>query len=545
VLVLAGPLWSATPVPPRELAGPGVLLAGQGEWLWVVSLERDGSSSGTARLVARQVGGDWQKPQARQMSRVLVAGMCGDRLHVLLPGNRHYEYSPDGGDSLRNSVPADFTPIALAGSEDQLVALGLRLTATTQPASSPAGRPKWAGPRRSLQVLRQARGQAWTELPPLPEELWHDREATAASVTMHLGRPVVLALVADRLLQAEWTDDSDGKGGKWQGCSVRLPSSQPDLADVQVLSINKKIWLVGWPIGQGTPFLARLERRGGGNGGDFGMTAEQPRPLNLDPALKLATRYRQWDLAACGDRVVIVRSDPKSGKLQLTRVDPSSGATEGAWQPVEGLDAGPDWLTALLHSNVLVMAMFGAATLGVMFRRPNAIVRLPVHVEPAKLRYRLLAFVVDFLPCSMIAQMIVYGANPAAYNRDLSVLNSGEMSATAFTAAALTLGVFAAYSMVAELLFATTLGKRLMKLGVYSVQGVRPGAVQIIIRNVLKPVEIFLFPLLLIMFRPLRQRLGDLLGGTIVVMPRQQPLPPWTRLSDNSHDQDDPPASPS
>ena len=119
-------------------------------------------------------------------------------------------------------------------------------------------------------------------------------------------------------------------------------------------------------------------------------------------------------------------------------------------------------------------------------------------------------------------------------------------SNTAAMASLLTLGLFTAYSTAAELLFATTAGKRLMKLGVYSVQGVRPGPGQIIIRNLLKPLELALFPLLLIMFRPLRQRLGDLVSGTIVVMPRQQPLPPWTRLSDESRDEDDqPPASPS
>jgi uncharacterized RDD family membrane protein YckC len=69
-----------------------------------------------------------------------------------------------------------------------------------------------------------------------------------------------------------------------------------------------------------------------------------------------------------------------------------------------------------------------------------------------------------------------------------------------------------------------------MKLEVVSIDGQRPAIQQVIIRNLIRPIEISLLPVLIItvslsFLTRTRQRLGDLPAKTVVVEKRRAEIP--------------------
>jgi uncharacterized RDD family membrane protein YckC len=546
----------AEPVEPQAVSSPAVMAAGYGDWLWVLWLGSDGStksSDGTTQIVARQIGQDWLKVQSKQMSRVVLAGCRGDRLDVILPDGSHYFYRPDGaaGDRMA-TLPAGMAPVALAGDGNRMYAIASRV-----PASQPATMSDRGPVVRSLHLLAQDTG-AWKELAPLPNTadlLW----AEHLSLVVHLGRPIVLAEVAGRLLHAEWIERPGGghpTGPLWQVRPVALADGADPVKEIKALSINKRLYMVGW-TGQigAAPFIARVDRPAGSPAGSpAGLALLDSHELaDLKPALDLRTRYRQWDLAECGDRLVVLRIDPDGPGLQVRRYDPQTRAFDGDWQAVAGMGQSSDWVSDLLRSPLFVSVALGLLVALFVIRRPGGVIRLPVDVEPAPLRSRALALILDAAPCLLAAVVLIYGADITAAWRDWDSLLAGQINRTTIAPVALWLGLLAAYGTVAEALFASTPGKRLLGLSVFSVRGVRPGPGQALARNLLKIVDLPLclvgVTLVLMVIHPAHQRIGDLLGGTIVVGPRRTPLPPWVRQhggeAPRPPGEDDPPSSPS
>jgi uncharacterized RDD family membrane protein YckC len=80
-------------------------------------------------------------------------------------------------------------------------------------------------------------------------------------------------------------------------------------------------------------------------------------------------------------------------------------------------------------------------------------------------------------------------------------------------------GIYLLYVSLSELVFATTLGKWIFGLKIVTAEGTRPPAVAILVRNILRLVDITLvwLPLAVVLFSPLRQRLGDITAATLVV----------------------------
>jgi uncharacterized RDD family membrane protein YckC len=89
---------------------------------------------------------------------------------------------------------------------------------------------------------------------------------------------------------------------------------------------------------------------------------------------------------------------------------------------------------------------------------------------------------------------------------------------------ALAIGVYLLHTTLSELLIGRTLGKIVVGLQVVALDGkpAKPGA--ILVRNLLRVIDVFPVPLaFLILTSPMKQRLGDLLAGTVVII---GPRPP-------------------
>ena len=91
-------------------------------------------------------------------------------------------------------------------------------------------------------------------------------------------------------------------------------------------------------------------------------------------------------------------------------------------------------------------------------------------------------------------------------------------------------GLFVAYATLFEWRRGATIGKRLTRCRVVTERGDKCGFVQVMLRNVLRWIEFYpqLLPtLVLVLLTRNRQRLGDLIGRTMVVEDqRSTPTPP-------------------
>jgi uncharacterized RDD family membrane protein YckC len=98
-----------------------------------------------------------------------------------------------------------------------------------------------------------------------------------------------------------------------------------------------------------------------------------------------------------------------------------------------------------------------------------------------------------------------------------------------------------AYFVVTELVWAQTLGKRVMNLRVVTIDGGRPGAGPMLLRNVIRVVDwlpglYIVGAIAVFMTGERRQRLGDLAAGTHVVAVTDGPPPPPDRPPPPSDD---------
>jgi uncharacterized RDD family membrane protein YckC len=82
----------------------------------------------------------------------------------------------------------------------------------------------------------------------------------------------------------------------------------------------------------------------------------------------------------------------------------------------------------------------------------------------------------------------------------------------------LSLAAYVLHTLVAELICGQSIGKMVFALRVVDLKGKTPTAGAIILRNLLRAADVTLgLPLLIVLLTPLRQRVGDLIAGTVVV----------------------------
>jgi uncharacterized RDD family membrane protein YckC len=78
------------------------------------------------------------------------------------------------------------------------------------------------------------------------------------------------------------------------------------------------------------------------------------------------------------------------------------------------------------------------------------------------------------------------------------------------------------HTTILELATGASIGKLLFGLRVATLSGQRPPPRAIVLRNVMRALDLLGFPLVLVVFSPLRQRVGDIAAGTLVVRASQR-----------------------
>ncbi|WP_428389383.1 RDD family protein [Mucisphaera sp.] len=147
-------------------------------------------------------------------------------------------------------------------------------------------------------------------------------------------------------------------------------------------------------------------------------------------------------------------------------------------------------------------------------RRPLKMLGPPAVLAP--LGVRAVAGLIDLVPCLALAMLITgVGGN------ELMAAWPGQPLAHTWgrvVPGLVAIILFVLSTGIAEAWTGQTAGKALMGLEVRSVEGGRPSLLQILTRNLLKSFDLVATLLLLLAIFGLRQRLGDMVARTVVVM---------------------------
>ncbi|MCO6437673.1 MAG: RDD family protein [Phycisphaerae bacterium] len=204
-----------------------------------------------------------------------------------------------------------------------------------------------------------------------------------------------------------------------------------------------------------------------------------------------------------------------------------TGKLETGPQPVLALDTSPAAVSP--QTRMLVeYAVIGALVASLfLWRRSRVFMPLPLpkEVQLAPLSTRLAAAVLDMLLLSPLWSLVFFALwSRAGYT--VADLASRSAAATAQQSGAMELllplcgAIYAVYGTVFELAMSATPGKRVWGLKVLRADGTPRTFSAVLVRNLTRIVEfemVLLF--VLIGLTPNRQRLGDVLAGTVVVAP--------------------------
>lgn len=230
--------------------------------------------------------------------------------------------------------------------------------------------------------------------------------------------------------------------------------------------------------------------------------------------LSLEDRSGPWALAAVGDQLGLITADDK-GELQLMRIN-LRGVTDANPVPLAATppSLGP---VADLLVFVIVLALV-TPVLILMWKRDPAgqPLALPRGIRVADLLPRGLAAMIDLFPCLYIASLIT----GVSIDRMVDFWPGKSGGWEPMIPGAIGIGLFIASTFLTELFTARTMGKAMLGLRVTGLQGQPPDLWQVLARNLFKALDLIAMPLLIFaIISPNRQRLGDVVGRTVVVTP--------------------------
>ncbi|MGB7159409.1 MAG: RDD family protein [Tepidisphaeraceae bacterium] len=511
---------------PACLAGPNDLLAeGAGDRLWAAHVVSNADRNQPGQRTIIRVRGAGESERWRQVAEIAAPAKSlthrGDELVVLLddpnsPGD--WRFVSDSGVRSGNRLPGDAPVLALAGEGDSLWAVGLARSVpfpatrgsthptigatTTSPATTgpTTTGPTTTGPTTGalveattapvpLAVFRLDRGE-WKRVATLPPALPQEELARLA-MTVVDGRPVLAAALNDGSIRtAELTND-----GAWSDRGTIKPPFEVRRVELVNFRGRPTLWIAG-DVGAGL-----LQHLNDDSASPVELKTQTPLGPGTDRAIAVAFGRLRL-LYQGGD-----------GKLfeQPLNVDGSADSppTQGAVQPLP-----PDpRVTQFLQLGVMVLLMF--VMLSTLRRRSSIqeAMRRADKLALAPHGSRFLAGVIDALPLLAVPVYVwLTTATPEA-----AQLRLEDPGIHLWWGGSVLL--YIAYATVAELVFARTLGKLLLGLRVADLTGARPTAKAIVLRNILRLVDVLLlgFPLIMVLLSPLRQRVGDVAAGTLVV----------------------------
>jgi uncharacterized RDD family membrane protein YckC len=504
-----------------EASSGKLLVAGGDRALWIVQA---GADDGRFDVVARAAGGQWQWI-ARDLVGTPAAAIAGDAsLHVVFTSGQYLVFGLESEESTPGlSLPV--APLALCLAEGAgLEAVGglvavVPLTAT--PASAAAeGRPPNPAEGTGVEILANTAGrwQHLTALSNVPADAMNRLRATACQGAIYLLVPGA-ANRPNRL--AAWG------GGKWH--DVPLPAAIQHGEVVGLLATEERLLMaVTVPAAkEATVRLLIAAREAGAE-----TFVIQPVLFNGKEASWASGELPAVSMLS-GKLAIVWRT---GGALKLATCSSATGEMD----PTEDVN--------ILHQSladdrgeqireVALWVLLLAILVPLFLLRPAGVPRpfaLPEPLVPAPLVRRLGAAIVDLLPFHLATGIYLRYALPLPSGDEMAMLmdllrGRGQWPVQLAYALVATIAMYLPYCILMEWRYAATLGKMLFKLRVVGDGGAPPQLREVLLRNLIKVLEVFFVaPLLVVvMFTRYRQRLGDMVAHTTVIDARSAPtLPP-------------------
>lgn len=231
------------------------------------------------------------------------------------------------------------------------------------------------------------------------------------------------------------------------------------------------------------------------------------------------------DFTSQADHIVGFWQD---GNKFLTGKWDAGGSQVGQIEDVSAQVLGPEQIKN--EPDIISTAMLIALLVLVLLMRGNWLampVTLPEGWQLCQYWRRALGFVIDMIPPMVIASIMWHDFmfDPERQNQAMLAMQRGQMDQQMYWLAIFINVGYGVYCFLAEWLTGTSLGKWALGLQVRNIRNIsdRPTVLQLLIRNGLKAVELYLFlPIFVVFFTRNRQRLGDLVAGTLVIQKIRQ-----------------------
>lgn len=415
-------------------------------------------------------------------------------------------------------LPARVSPYVLAGHEPSGVVFALveSRAAATLPTYDPAlPEEQWQAftPRSSTGVtLVRFEAQRWSavaECPPIVVA----RPGQTALLATDAG-VMLLWIMEENQVASYFMDAHDGQRRPGQMFSRSVPGL-------------RKLWCTNV---EGLPTIVLLTEEDG----EQRVLAERwvnaaawpEKPLLREASLQFSAPPEQaqdlTDVCGFNDHLCLLWTGPGTAHLQFARTGgPALEPTVDLREVVRNIETGD----ARLKVVQWLLVLFMVGVLAAMFLlRPSGLLReltLPAEMRPALTLQRVAATATDLLPFAIIWALVIQVNIQEALQVLMNWQSSRQTPATeAILWWAATAGSYTLYALAMELGVRSTAGKALLGLRVVSDKGRKASAMQIVIRNLLRFIELappFWILMLLVVLSPNRQRLGDLFARTLVV----------------------------
>ena len=469
---------------PAQPADVGEVAHGTSKRLYV-GMAEGGSEPETWIQYRTQEQPIW-RPFAQFDGRAIGLSHSGGELVVLMD-NGSWQLIWDNGRRSGRPLPDRRRILALGSDGTTLFAVG-RIAANL-PATSPSTNPSTAPATQPTHTvgLWTMQPTGWTYLADLPIELDPTQPAQVRVIAPN-GQPLVAVhqdavLHVIRLVDQAWEEMT----------TIDLPAR----GTFQFIPADP-VWL--WTADEAGP--GRIRR--------IDDTVHAPVDLAMggdtlsQPAARTAT--------GLGDGMYLV-FDHK-GKLGVQAHDPN-GQTAGELDTLGPPHPPTDpRISELIHLVVLAAMLFVLVTT----LRQRKLDPIPPEafkqVQMAPLMPRFYAGLIDVSPFLVAMGWVVSWAQTTPDPAETLVQARAQwpvLLATAF---------YIAHTLIGEVFFGRSFGKWCLKLRIASVDGHPPTPTSAAMRNLLRIIDLvvlFPLPLLLILYTPLRQRIGDIAARTIVI----------------------------
>jgi uncharacterized RDD family membrane protein YckC len=492
--LLAGTVAGAAP----PSADARLLANGSGDAHWLARVYQDPGRTGPflTDVYARSTGENRWHQLARLEGRTVQLAHRGSQLALLLEDGQWLLLSEETVVSGR-PLPGGASILSLATCGDTLAALAhvgddKRGTATS-PASAPALTRASSDTERLVLFLLTPRG-------------WVEAGASDVAGTLRDPGPLAsLAFVEGAALIAVRTGNNSVAVYRQQGDAA----APPTVVETKAPVVEMKL-LGGTPL----PVLWTVEAGGAASLHWLAGAGAKTVPVDLAPR-----EGEPLPDAAAAYAIERVRVVSGRGLTLSERVfNPLTGAPVGGAAPLTlpGVSVAPqvwDWVQNLLP----LLLLF---TIIASIRRRQQMQETMLSADELALApfgRRLGAGAVDAAPVLVAAGVVYY------------LLKREEAAGEPFfglrpqLVTLVSVVLYLLHTSVSEIASARTLGKLIFGLRVVSLDGGRPSGGALLTRNLLRLIDLAMafFPLVLVVYSPLRQRAGDVAAGTLVVLNRR------------------------